>query len=60
MKKFALIYVNDYTYEMPEAVVKAHDELYQMVARKGFFREAALRHPFSLVVYIANLKKPRE
>ena len=37
VKKFALMYVNKYTYEMPEAVVKAHDELYRMAERKGFF-----------------------
>jgi len=37
VKKFALMYVNNYTYEMPEAVVKAHDELYRMAEGKGFF-----------------------
>jgi len=37
VKKFALMYVNKYTYEMPEAVVKAHDVLYRMAERKGFF-----------------------
>ncbi len=37
VKKFALMYVNKYTYEMPEEVVKAHDELYRMAERKGFF-----------------------
>lgn len=42
VKKFALMYVNDYTYEMPEAVVKAHDKLYQMAARKGFFTKPPL------------------
>ncbi|MEA2074739.1 MAG: MqnA/MqnD/SBP family protein [Euryarchaeota archaeon] len=36
VKKFALMYVNKYTYEMPEEVVKAHDELYRMGERKGF------------------------
>jgi 1,4-dihydroxy-6-naphthoate synthase len=42
VKKFALMYVNDYTYEMPESVVKAHEELYQMAARKGFFTKPPL------------------
>jgi len=37
VKKFALMYVNKYTYEMPEEVVKAHDELYRMGERRGFF-----------------------
>lgn len=27
---------------MPEAVVKAHDELYQMAARNGFFAKPPL------------------
>ena len=42
VKKFALMYVNKYTYEMPEEVVKAHDELYRMAERKGFFARPPL------------------
>ncbi|MCD6455764.1 MAG: hypothetical protein J7K81_03110 [Methanophagales archaeon] len=42
VKKFALMYVNKYTYEMPEAIVKAHDELYRMAERKGFFARPPL------------------
>jgi len=42
VKKFALMYVNKYTYEMPEEVVKAHDELYKMAERKGFFERPPL------------------
>jgi 1,4-dihydroxy-6-naphthoate synthase len=36
VKKFALMYVNNYTYEMTDEVVKALDELYRMAQRKGF------------------------
>jgi len=42
VKKFALMYVNKYTYEMPEEVVKAHDELYRMAERQGFFARPPL------------------
>ncbi len=42
VKKFALMYVNKYTYEMPEEVVKAHEELYKMAERKGFFERPPL------------------
>ena len=42
VKEFALMYVNAYTYEMPEAVVKAHDELYRMGAQKGLFERPPL------------------
>ena len=42
VKKFALMYVNKYTYEMPEEVVKAHDELYRMAERAGFFARPPL------------------
>ena len=42
VKKFALMYVNKYTYEMPDEVVKAHDELYRMAERKGFFARPRL------------------
>lgn len=37
VKKFALMYVNESTYEMPEAVVKALERLYRMGERKGLF-----------------------
>ncbi len=42
VKEFALMYVNKNTYEMPEEVVKAHDELYRMSERKGFFARPPL------------------
>ena len=40
--KFALMYVNKYTYEMPVEVVRAHDELYRMAERRGFFERPPL------------------
>jgi len=40
--KFALMYVNKYTYEMPEEVVKAFDMLYRMAGRKGLFAKPPL------------------
>ncbi len=42
VKKFALMYVNKYTYEMPEGVVKALEVLYRMSERKGFFERPPL------------------
>lgn len=42
VKKFALMYVNENTYEMGEDVVKALDELYGMAERKGFFERPPL------------------
>lgn len=42
VKKFALMYVNNYTYEMTDEVVKAHDELYRMAQRKGFIERPPL------------------
>jgi 1,4-dihydroxy-6-naphthoate synthase len=42
VKKFALMYVNNYTYEMPDEVVKAHNELYRMAEKKGFFERPPL------------------
>jgi 1,4-dihydroxy-6-naphthoate synthase len=42
VKKFALMYVNEYTYEMPETVVRAHEELYRMAERRGFFKQPPL------------------
>jgi 1,4-dihydroxy-6-naphthoate synthase len=42
VKKFALMYVNNYTYEMPANVVRAHDELYRMAEQKGFFERPPL------------------
>jgi len=41
-KEFALMYVNHYTYEMPQSVVKALDELYTMAEEKGMFRKPPL------------------
>lgn len=42
VKQFALMYVNNYTYEMPEGVVKALEVLYRMAERKGFFERPPL------------------
>jgi 1,4-dihydroxy-6-naphthoate synthase len=42
VKKFALMYVNNYTYEMPEGVVKALDVLYRMAEKKGLFERPPL------------------
>lgn len=42
VKKFALMYVNNHTYEMPETVVKAHGELYRMAERRNFFKRPPL------------------
>ncbi|MFZ2071881.1 MAG: MqnA/MqnD/SBP family protein [Halobacteriota archaeon] len=42
VKKFALMYVNNYTYEMPQEVVKALEVLYRMAWRKGFFANPPL------------------
>ncbi|MHC1611323.1 MAG: menaquinone biosynthesis family protein [Candidatus Methanospirareceae archaeon] len=42
VKKFALMYVNKYTCEMPEEVVKAHEELFRMGEEKGFFEQPPL------------------
>lgn len=41
-KKFATMYVNDYTYEMPESVVKALDRLYTMGEKKGLIKKPEL------------------
>ena len=41
-KKFALMYVNDYTYEMPESVIKGLEALYSMAEEKGLFRKPPL------------------
>ncbi|MFO7966316.1 MAG: MqnA/MqnD/SBP family protein [Archaeoglobaceae archaeon] len=41
-KKFATMYVNDYTYEMPESVVKALDRLYTMGEEKGLIKKPEL------------------
>ena len=37
IRKFTLMYVNNYTYEMPEAVKRALDELYEMGIKRGLF-----------------------
>lgn len=42
VKRFALMYVNKYTYEMPEGVVKALEVLFRMAERKGFFERPPL------------------
>lgn len=41
-KKFALMYVNDYTYKMPESVVKAMDVLFEMGEEKGLIKKPPL------------------
>jgi 1,4-dihydroxy-6-naphthoate synthase len=42
VKKFALMYVNNYTYEMPQSVVDALDTLYTMAEEKGMFKKPPL------------------
>jgi len=42
IKRFAMMYVNDYTYEMNEAVVKGIDILYTMAEEKGLFEKPPL------------------
>lgn len=42
IKKFALMYVNNYTCEMTDEVVKALDELYRMAERRGFIERPPL------------------
>ncbi|MBL7117891.1 MAG: ABC transporter substrate-binding protein [Candidatus Syntrophoarchaeum sp.] len=42
VKRFALMYVNKYTYEMPEGVVKALEMLFRMAERKGLFERPPL------------------
>ena len=41
-KKFATMYVNEYTYEMPESVVAAIDQMFDMAAEKGIVRKPKL------------------
>ncbi|AEA46798.1 menaquinone biosynthesis family protein [Archaeoglobus veneficus] len=38
-KRFAMMYVNEYTYEMPDSVVKGIDALLTMAEKKGFFEK---------------------
>jgi len=38
VKKFTLMYVNEYTYEMPPKVVKAIEKLYEMAEEKGILK----------------------
>jgi len=42
VKKFALMYVNEYTYEMPPKVVKAIEKLYEMAEEKGILKKPKL------------------
>ena len=37
-RRFAMMYVNDYTYNMPESVEAALRKLYEMAADKGILR----------------------
>ena len=41
-EKFARMYVNDYTYEMPESVVEAMDVLFSMAEGKGLLKKPKL------------------
>ncbi len=41
-RRFALMYVNEYTLKMPEEVVKAIEKLYEMSEERGFFRKPVL------------------
>jgi len=41
-KRFALMYVNDYTYKMPDSVVKAMDILFEMGEEKGLIKKPPL------------------
>ena len=40
--KFAKMYVNEYTYRMPNSVVKAIETLFEMGEKKGFFKKPKL------------------
>ncbi len=42
VKKFALMYVNEYTYEMPPKVVKAMEKLYEMAEEEGILKKPKL------------------
>jgi 1,4-dihydroxy-6-naphthoate synthase len=42
IRKFTLMYVNDYTYEMPEPVIKALGKLYEMGEEKGLLNAPPL------------------
>ncbi len=41
-EKFAKMYVNEYTYEMPESVVKAMEILFDMAEKKGLLKKPEL------------------
>ena len=41
-KKFATMYVNEYTYEMPESVVAAIERMFDMAAEKGIVEKPRL------------------
>lgn len=41
-KKFATMYVNEYTYEMPESVVAAVERMFDMAAERGILRKPKL------------------
>ena len=41
-KRFAMMYVNEYTYEMPEDVVKAMEKLFEMSSRAGITKKPRL------------------
>ncbi len=41
-KKFAMMYVNEYTYEMPESVVQAIKKLFEMSSRAGITKKPKL------------------
>ncbi len=39
VKRFATMYVNEYTYEMPQDVVKAMEKMFEMAEEKGILRK---------------------
>lgn len=41
-KKFATMYVNEYTYEMPESVVAAIEQMFDMAAERGIVKKPRL------------------
>jgi 1,4-dihydroxy-6-naphthoate synthase len=42
VKRFATMYVNEYTYEMPESVVKAMEKMFDMAEKKGLLKKPKL------------------
>jgi len=42
VKKFATMYVNEYTYEMPKSVVRAMEKMFDMAEKKGLLKKPKL------------------